>query len=186
MNMLATDLRFSMAPRFHLDGDWPARLQVEAAPAWRTPAAEELSRLTGSEPDGTICLFQIPEHLRLSFWKHLEQPPCPDAGQRLSFDRVVRQLYEFMAFKQFVLPVGARCDLVLSRKNSCDDELCGGINLADEPTAVVFTERSGLAGSVKVILAAGEGFRLPAQRSIRTSFPGNKETPDVLLLVNQV
>jgi hypothetical protein len=181
----APGFRFTVAPRFHLGGDWSARLQVCSAGSWLAVHGEDISLLTeAASPDDSICLFRIPDHMRSSFWALLEQTADLGTGQLPGFDHFATQLNDFMAFKQFGLPAGARCDLVVSRENRRCGELWGAINLADEPTSVVFTAAAA-GNAVKLILAPGEGFRRPENCSILTSFPGDAQAPDVLLLVNQ-
>jgi hypothetical protein len=169
--ILQPGCRFVVAPHFHMPADWPRRLLLGAGaegargsvlpvPAWRAPTAEELALLVwnSAEPppperlEACVCLFQIPGHLRATWWNLLEQAAEELGNGRLpGFERFVEQVAEFLAFKGLPVPEGAQCDAVVRNpgQGSVHEgppanwaepralEPWGGINLGDEQTSVV-------------------------------------------------
>jgi hypothetical protein len=127
--------RFAVAPHFHLPAEWPRRILVGAGveeidrcfyprATWRPPTADELAVLLRSSDDSpspeevesSLCLFQLPGHLRSEWWKLLEQAAGVLGEGRLpGFEAFVNQVVEFLAFKDLPVPEGARCTVVVSR-----------------------------------------------------------------------
>jgi hypothetical protein len=170
--------RFVVAPQFHLSADWSQRLligtgvqEVEGSfspqSSWRPPTADELGVLTSSaeELDDSLCLFQLPAHLRSACWKLLEQSMDVLGDGRLpGLEVFAGQVAEFLAFKGLSMPQDARCELVVrdSQRNlpvglHCNiapwaswpvaqehlwPRLWGGINLGDEKTSIVLINLS--------------------------------------------
>jgi hypothetical protein len=121
----------------------------------------------GSEElESCVGLFQLPEHLRSEWWKLLEQAAeALEDGRLPGFETFVRQVVEFLAFKDLPVPEGACCEVVVSNPGQrsvhggpetnrpvglrCHlapwplaegprgPRLWGGINLGDEETSVV-------------------------------------------------
>jgi hypothetical protein len=135
MTTFAPGYRFVIAPHFHLPADWSRRLLIGQGweeldgcffpcPSWRPPTAEELSILlrdpaepiTSEELATAICLFQLPEHLRSDWWKLLEHSSnVLGEGPLPGFDTFVSRIVEFLAFKDFPVPEGAHCTVVVSQ-----------------------------------------------------------------------
>jgi hypothetical protein len=127
--------RFAVAPHFHLTADWPRRILVGAGveeadgsfyprSTWRPPTADELAVLlhvpdeptSSKEVESSLCLFQVPGHVRSEWWKLLEQSMSVlGEGSLPGFESFVHQVVEFLAFKDLPVPEGARCTVVVSR-----------------------------------------------------------------------
>ena len=130
---LLPGVRFVVAPYFHLDIDWPARLSLGAGvestaqgpvarSPWRPASAEELAalvpdptRITREELPGCLCLFVVPAHLRSAFWDLLARAPEPGAVPAEGFGAFAAETARFLAFKQLPVPAGAVFDLVVAR-----------------------------------------------------------------------
>ena len=264
--ILQPGCRFVVAPHFHLPAEWAQRLRVGTGvaetggsffpqPSWRPPTTDELSLLvraadgptTSEELEASVCLFQLPGHVRSEWWKLLEQSArVLGEGPLAGFELFAGRVGEFLAFKGLPVPAGARCDVVVSKPGqwsvpwrpevSCPvgllwnpapgapwpgseeprgPRLWGGINLGDEETSVVlinlfcrqleeelrrrFPDQSSpavgeLVGQflrscsdyppVRLILGPGEGYRLPQDGLILDGYGGDKQEPDVLLLIS--
>jgi hypothetical protein len=210
--------RFVVAPHFHLPADWPRRLLVGAGvdeadggsysrEAWRPPTADELAVLLGPSDEPTspqeaaesVCLFQLPEHLRSAWWDLLERAAADLGEGRLpGFDAFVNRVVEFLAFKDLPGLEGARCTLVVSkpghRSARWGQPLWGGINLGDEDTSVVLINRPYRQrdaelpcpdySPVRLQLRSGEGLCLPWGSLILDGYPADKQEPDVMLLIS--
>jgi hypothetical protein len=184
-------------------------------PPWRFPEANELgllfpdpSLLERQELRNCLCLFQLPQHLRSAWWRMVEQAQETGAPQLDGFAAFVAEVANFLAFKDIAAPEGAAFDLLVSKPGqqtvpfglTCNlgearcSGLWGGINLGDEPTALLFINL--LVGDIQAELARhpdyppirlrlepGEGFRLPAGGLLVAGCTLDKEEPDVLLLV---
>jgi hypothetical protein len=113
-----------------------------------------------------LCLFQLPQHLRSAWWRLLEQAEKTGHAHLEGFDAFVTEVARFLAFKDVPIPEGAAFDLLVSKPGlrslplggetrglACnlaeatalpvtDETTCprlwGGINLGDEPTALLF------------------------------------------------
>jgi hypothetical protein len=125
--------RFAVAPHFHVPADWPRRLRIGAGieeddgrffprGPWRPLTAEELGLLVsdaaGLAPpdlDATLCLFQLPEHLRSAWWQLLDEAAAAGDAGLAGFDVFGEQLGEFLAFKGLPVAGEARCDVVVSK-----------------------------------------------------------------------
>jgi hypothetical protein len=125
---------FVVAPHFHLQADWSRRLLVgpgmeevdggfHARPSWRAPTDGELSLLVRApdEPappedlQASVCLFQLPGHLRSEWWKMLEQAAGVLGDSHLpGIDSFVGQVVAFLAFKDLPVPERACCSVVVS------------------------------------------------------------------------
>jgi hypothetical protein len=131
-------------------------------PPWLSPTPDQWSLLlpstaaspTQEEAEASICLFQLPVHLRAQWWKVLE---CSTAslgsGALPGMGTFVGQVVDFLNFKNMLVPEGASCKVVLTKPGQrsiarmpeprglaglqCCPGLRGGINLGDEETAVV-------------------------------------------------
>jgi hypothetical protein len=117
--------RFTVAPRFHIAGDWPRRLLIGSGvdeidgcfvprDSWRHPTAEELSILVADreespvQPHGCVCLFTLPGHLRTHWWKVLDAAANTRAeGQLPGFDSFALAVREMLDFKGMSPPDGA-------------------------------------------------------------------------------
>ncbi|HKB40572.1 MAG TPA: hypothetical protein VKD72_29370 [Gemmataceae bacterium] len=254
--ILQPGCRFAVAPHFHLPAEWAQRLRVGTGvaetdgrffpqPSWRPPTTDELSLLvraadgptTSEELEASVCLFQLPGHLRSEWWKLLEQSAgVLGEGPLAGFESFAGRVGEFLAFKGLPIPAGASYDVVVSKPGQwsvpwrpeascpvglfCNPatgalRLWGGINLGDEETSVVlinlpwrqleeelrrrFPDQSSpavgeLVGQflrscsdyppVRLILGPGEGYRLPQGGLILDGYGGDKQEPDVLLLIS--
>src|SRR5262249_28863080 len=84
--------RVVVPPPFHRPAEWAQRLRVGTGvaetdgsffpqPSWRPPTTDELALLvraadgptTAEELEASVCLFQLPGHVRSEWWKLLEQ-----------------------------------------------------------------------------------------------------------------
>jgi hypothetical protein len=125
---LLTGYRLAVAPKFHLDANWPGRLglgpgveEVEGKffprGPWRSPTPQELALLVGSDqsresalpapgnlepaptpPPEAIYLFQVPEHLQSAWWALLDAS-AGSGGPLVGFDEFAAQVGAFLAFK---------------------------------------------------------------------------------------
>jgi hypothetical protein len=183
-------LRFAVAPHFHLAADWPRRLLVGGGP-WRPPGDDELARLVaaGDESEAAVRLFGLPAHLGAAWWRLIERAATSGEGGLPGFEGFVARLAEFLAFKEMPLPVGARCDVVVTppgeRQAEAPRGLWGGINLGDEGTSVVLRNLScgDSAAPIRLLLGPGEGFHLPRDCVVLGGGTEGKQGPDVLLLI---
>jgi hypothetical protein len=200
-----------VAPHFHVDIAWPARLTLGAGveqargglvahPPWRPATAEEVAVLildtarptVREDLSGCLCLFGLPAHLHSAFCGLLaeasERGEIPADG----FDAFAGEVARFLAFKQLPVPPGAVFDLVVSRpgETACleDASLWGLINLGEEDASVVFLNvpPGDVPGPgyppVRFQLAPGQGGRIPVGVLLGSEGTG-KELPDVLLLI---
>jgi hypothetical protein len=113
-----------------------------------------------------LCLFQLPQHLRSAWWRLLEQAEQTGNTHLQGFDAFVAEVASFLAFKDVSVPEAAAFDLLVSKPGlrslsltgpsrglACNlagagslpvteeagcPRLWGGINLGDEPTALLF------------------------------------------------
>lgn len=124
--------RFTVAPRFHITGDWSRRLLIGSGvdeldgdfvprDSWRHPTAGELSMLiaggeeTAVQPHGCACLFTLPEHLRTHWWKVLEAAANTRAeGQLPGFDSFALAVREMLEFKGMPPPDDAYFGVTLT------------------------------------------------------------------------
>jgi hypothetical protein len=184
-------LRFAVAPHFHLDADWPARLAVGSP--WRPVGADDLAALVldptapaaREELSGCVCLFVVPVHLRASFWDLLAEAHEGGAIPAEGYSAFVSSLGSFLAFKQLRPPAGAVFDLVVQRPRQPAPlaDLWGLINLGEEAASVVLLSVAGSGyPAVRLRLGPGEGARVPAG-ALLGSDEGEGEHPDVLLLI---
>lgn len=196
------DCRFTVARGFHLTEAWDRRLrigagleQIEGADCpqsfWRSPTAEELALLTQSavELESSVCLFGLPTHLRSRWWGLLEQSAnALTSGQLPGFDAFANQVVEFLAFKNLPVPQGSCCELVVSGAGerfiprTTQGRLWGAINPGDEETSIVLVSASGVV--LRLLLASGEGCRLPTDYLMAGCWPGEKREPDILLWIS--
>jgi hypothetical protein len=157
--------RFAIAPHFHLPADWPRWILVGAGveeadgcfyprSTWRPPTTDELAVLLRSadeptspeEMEASLCLFQLPGHLRSEWWQLLEQAMGVLGEGRLpGFEAFVRQVVEFLAFKDLPIPEGARCTVVVSNPGQ---------------RSVAWGPEASHAGGLRCNLAAHEPWRV--------------------------
>jgi hypothetical protein len=187
--------RFAIAPLFHMPTDWPRRLRVgegaDARGSWRPPTDDELTLLVQpAEREASVCLFQLPGHLRAGWWGLLEESTGSiEQGQLPGLGTFVSRVAEFLAFKSLSLPEGAFGHLLVSNPGQSfvpwapyGPQLWGGINLGDEETSIVLIPQPG--DPLRLILGPGEGCRLPRGSLIVGSYPADKQEPDVLLVIS--
>src|SRR4051812_44733767 len=121
MNLLPR-CRLAILPRFYLTPDWAARLAVGtgvrevegrffAQGPWRSLTADEMNLLLSTAEDGPEkdteagCLFQIPGHLRESWWELLDRSVEAGEEEPAGFADFARQVAEFLRFKQMEVPI---------------------------------------------------------------------------------
>jgi len=102
---------------------------------WRTPTAAELAALVGGDPPSrslplfgaeeppptgrttdapdAIQLFQMPEHLRETWWGLLDEA-AETGGPLRGFEAFAAQVTEFLAFKHLDAPANARMEAVVT------------------------------------------------------------------------
>ncbi len=120
--------RLAVAPHFHVEPDWPARLRLGQGvveedgrffprPPWLAPTGAELALLTAPpEGDGDgLWLFALPEHLRSFWWQLLDQAGAVGAGPLPGFEEFLGRVTAFLAFKQVPPPPGAWAEAVVGR-----------------------------------------------------------------------
>jgi hypothetical protein len=181
---LETGYRFCLAPRFVIPLDWSQRLTVNTGvirdaegrltpePTWRVPTDAELGQLVvpeeavqtpaADQPSATaweshVCLFSIPEHLRVKWWELAAEQVAESAdGPAGRMDDFAQGLAEFARFKQIPLPAESTFEMTLApppTERSDRPQLDFGqgdgtapvqspaiaqINLGEERTALVF------------------------------------------------
>jgi hypothetical protein len=204
-------IRFAVAPHFHLDIDWSARLSLGASvqptapglveqPFWRSASAGELAEFVfdptrsgaRKELSHCACLFVVPMHIRAAFWDLLargqEEGGIPTDG----FNTFAGEVARFLAFKELPLPAGAVCELVVNPPGKTattgDSSAWGRINFGEDAVSVVCTnvEPGGNAvvdcRGVRLRLEPGEGLRVPAGALLDND--GEERTqPEVLLVI---
>ena len=135
-----------VAPRFHLDADWPAvwlgagwktwrkvlppravaaahadelALLVPATPAGALPVLGEnpAAPAQGRAPDDHICLFQIPEHLLAAWWSLIETG-AESGGPIPGFDGFAAKVAEFLEFKRLGCSGAAQMEVLVTREGS--------------------------------------------------------------------
>jgi hypothetical protein len=132
--ILQPGCRVVIAPHFQMATDWSRRLLIGSGveevngcffprPSWRPPTSDELALLLDA-PEGStspeelatsVCLFQLPEHLRSQWWTLLEKGAgALGDGSLPGFETFVKNVVEFLDFKELQVPEGARCNLVVS------------------------------------------------------------------------
>jgi hypothetical protein len=125
--------RLVVAPFFHQSIDWCSRLLVSSGveqeagrfvprPTWRAPTAAELAALAPDPGDAhhahveqCLCLFALPGHLQSAWWNLVEASQATAAAPLEGFDAFVRQVADFLAFKELPVPDGASFELVASQ-----------------------------------------------------------------------
>lgn len=192
--------RFCVAPRFANPLPWQERLQVGSAPAWRLASEAECAQLIANDATDEswqrdICLFSIPEHLRVKWWdlaaKQLEtQPARPD-----SMEPFAKSVVEFAQFKRVPLPCRCAFDVTLTAPQdqqtptaaALNAPVVARINLGDERTALVFSNAATgqLADKplVRLVLHRGEGVWLPSSDVIYSVDGSGKADLDVWLIL---
>jgi hypothetical protein len=122
----------TVAPRFHLEPDWAARLAVGAGVReadghffprgpWRPLTADELSPLvSGPENDAEAgSLFQIPDHLRAAWWDLLDRSVEAGGAALPGFADFAGQVAEFLRFKHMDVPPGLQMEAVVTAAGRC-------------------------------------------------------------------
>jgi hypothetical protein len=122
----------TVAPRFHLPGAWPDRLQLNSGVEtrdgrffprgdWRPPAPEELALLAGgggapAAPDrfrtDALSLFHVPEQLRRRWWDLAARQADPAGLDAEGFQAFLRAVVDFCRFKGVPLPPTCAFDVV--------------------------------------------------------------------------
>jgi hypothetical protein len=203
---------------------------------WRRPSVDELANLhaeqTGAFPEGDLALFAITEPLRAKWWTLAEA--SFGSAQNDWFTGFANELAEFARFKGLPLPTTCTFDALVNDVGpdvlplgglafnldpatpypvvEPTPRLLGGINLGNEPTALVFLnltadrmgshlqslgERtatlsdlaSGFLGRfpryplVRVTLWPGDGFWLPRGAVVFDGDTRGKECLDVMLMI---
>lgn len=144
-------LKFAVAPHFHLVIDWSARIQKcgSDASAWQI-------QLDATDRDSCALLFALPEHLRARWWTMLEQSAGSlGDGALTGFDDFTERVADFLAFKRLRVPDAARFDAVV-HAGKLDPLTWGIVNLGAEEMAIVFSVQR-----LRLLIAPGEGVRLP-------------------------
>jgi hypothetical protein len=121
-----------VAPRFHLEPDWAARLAVGAGVReadgrffprgpWRPLTADEMSQLiAGPENDAEAgCLFQIPDHLRAAWWDLLDRSVEAGGAALQGFDDFSGRVAEFLRFKHMEVPPSLQMETVVTAAGRC-------------------------------------------------------------------
>jgi hypothetical protein len=210
---LLPGVRLAVAPHFHLDIDWPARLSLGARveqtdqgpvahPPWRPPSADELAVLlldpTRPTPradlSGYLCLFVLPGHLRAAFWELVARASEPGTIPVEGFNAFVAATARFLDFKQLPVPAGAVFDMVVTQAGPAATldaaALWGLINLGEDAASVVYLNvppgeiPPADYPPVRLQLGPGEGVRIPT--GILLGMDGSeRDQPDVLLLIRQ-
>src|SRR5262245_58173383 len=128
--------RLTVAPRFHLAPDWAARLAVGTGVReadgrffprgpWRPLTADEMSLLvpgsgSGLEKDAEAgCLFQIPAHLRATWWDLLDRSVGAGVAALPGFEEFTRQVAEFLRFKHMAVPPSLQIEAVVTAAGRC-------------------------------------------------------------------
>jgi hypothetical protein len=121
-----------VAPRFHLEPDWAARLAVGAGVReddgrffprgpWRPPTAEELALLApGPENEAAAgCLFQIPGHLREAWWHLLDKSVEAGDAALPGFEDFAGQVTAFLRFKHMDVPPRLQMEALVTAAGRC-------------------------------------------------------------------
>jgi hypothetical protein len=123
----------TVAPRFHIEPDWTARLAIGAGVReedgrffprgpWRPLTADEMHLLIEDSPlkDAEAgCLFQIPDHLRAAWWDLLDRSVEAGGAALPGFEDFAGQVAEFLRFKQMEVPPGLQMELVVTAAGRC-------------------------------------------------------------------
>lgn len=210
---LEAGYRVGVAPNFAVRTDWPARLAVNSGsepsgavvvpkPDWRPVGAAELALLTAPGPTASqVSLFHLSDELRARWWKTAEALGM--AGDSDAYPAYAREVVEYLRAQGLPAPADTAAEAVVTapdRRTTRDGldgsvdvrrggGLIAGVNLGDEPTAVVFLNlppaamraktpaqdrwlaKTFLAAHpdyplVKVRLDPGEGYWLPAAGAV--------------------
>jgi hypothetical protein len=169
----------AIAPNFYLPNAPAGRLLVVDGAGWRSPSEAEQSAMVppSATPDslsGSLLLFALPEHLRSSLWRMLEQ-----GGAAEEFGAFTSEVGRFLTFKQLPPPERAVFELVLNGAGGKVEPhgLWAVVNLGDAPVVV------GVPG-LRVHLGVGEGGRFPEEVAAEV-MPPEGDAPDVLLVVRR-
>ncbi len=124
--------RLTVAPRFHLEPDWAARLALGAGVReadgrffprgpWRSLTADELTLLTSDprnvEEDGS--LFQLPSHLRSAWWALLDRSVETGDAALPGFEAFAGQVADFLRFKRMEVPPGLQMEAAVTAPGRC-------------------------------------------------------------------
>jgi hypothetical protein len=122
----------SVASRFSLEPNWPARLAVGTGVRetdnhffpcgpWRPPSPDELALLiSGPEENAEAsCLFQIPGHLRSAWWDLLDRSVEAQDAALPGFEEFSGRIAEFLRFKNMDLPPRLRMEAVVTSAGRC-------------------------------------------------------------------
>jgi hypothetical protein len=172
----------TIAPGFHLDGDWPGRLLVDG----RAPDEAELRSLVLVMPSSHadhLCLFRLPAHLLEELWMSLER----EGG--LSQDvasTLFAEVAGFLEYKSLAPPAGAVFEVVARRAGETEDpRLCldwGVANLGDEAT---HSEVVVGGSRLRLRLEPGEGYRLPKGGLQAAACTQGQAGPDLRLVIRR-
>ena len=151
--------RLVIAPNFHIEVDWPNRIQLGTivkpsaqglAPSqrWRPATTEELALLVAPESTTAVDLthsmrlFVLPVHLRTAFWSMLTRSSERASIPPNEFTEFAAKVSSFLDFKGLRLPAGACCDLVVKRPGSAppleESSLWGLVNLGEDAISLVY------------------------------------------------
>jgi hypothetical protein len=169
----------TVAPHFHLAGEWVARLLVSDGESWRAPDEAEIASLvsapqTRDELAACVCLFALPGHLRSAFWSMLARQASGGDGDFVAF---AAEAAGFLQFKQLPPPEGSAFELILRPAGAAFQAagLWAVINLGEEQAVVAWP-------ALRLRLGPGEGCRLPDGAAPEVLPPADDEA-DVLLVV---
>lgn len=218
--------RLAVAPRFHLRAEWSQRLQandgieVDAAgtlwprPRWRELSQAEEARWVGEGAAGDALLFNLPNHLRASWWSAVEgmEPGGADGGAYQTF---VARTVEFLTFKQRPLPSQCAFDVRVGRPGlrstradapglgfdapAAARRTLAWVNLGDEATHLVLVPVAGVHDMealrrhaatspdhplLRLRLEPGEGLWFPAAPLARDGDTIDKLDLDAILVLS--
>jgi hypothetical protein len=180
---LSSGHRLVVAPNFHIEVDWPNRLELGAStersaegllpiPPWRPASAEELAILVAPESiarsnsSNSLSLFVLPVHLRTAFWEMLARGSEHGAIPANEFSDFAAKVSGFLDFKGLCLPAGAGCDLVVRQPESVQplaaSSLWGLVNLGEDAISFIYLNAPASNIPVRLQLAPGEGVQIPA------------------------
>ena len=172
----------TIAPGFHLDGDWPGRLLVDG----RAPDEAELRSLVAATPSSHadhLCLFRLPAHLLEAFWMALEREGRLSQGAATT---LFAEVAGFLEYKSLAPPAGAVFEVVARRAGETEEPRhCldwGVANLGDEATHSEVALGESL---VRLRLDPGEGYRLPKDGLQAAACTLGMAGPDLRLVIRR-
>lgn len=174
--MLDTPLKIGIAPLFHNDTPLKSRISEKAR-------LFVLAQSANWAED--ICLFKLPEHLRIKWWSLADVNIQNQQNSKPGFSLFFDEFEVFAAYKNIPILPSSKLDVLIRLPGETYEMACNVktnlrsvINLGDEQSYVV-------VGAEKVLLESGDGIWAPNNGRVSLADTLSKSDIEVLLLITE-